>query len=348
MSEYLKHKMQTFEMLPPGTVWEAIVVRLDDDIKYSNLNQKIKDFQVAPPVPLWDSILDRLDDDEKYSALSKKINNYQVTPPAGLWNQIAHELDSDASHTIDFPDVKVRRISNGKKWYKMLAAAVIAAVLVGTSWYLLNQEKQSGVEIAKENNPASVPTVISTDRNEDSVRNKKQEIASRLPEAIAITTTSSAKNKRPALQEKTDILLAQNSKKPEKNDGLDYIIAYSKVNRPVSYLEQPVIVKGPVLRDENGMPYLDINLLSNNSNYLLIAGPNGQMTRISAKFANVIQFINNSDDQVEENLDRILRESGAWKERFQQWRDKIKKSGYLPAPGNFLDILEFKELIEEK
>jgi hypothetical protein len=342
MSEHLKHKMQTFEMPPPDAVWDAVVVRLDDDIKYSTLHQKINNFQVAPPAPLWESILDRLDDDEKYSTLSKKFNSYEVAPPAGLWDHISDELNRNASPVADIPDVKVRTIGRGKKWYRILAAAVVAAVLLGGAWYNLYQEKQSGIEIAKENNPTTTPTVIPADQNGDTGRIKKQ------PEAIAIPPASSDENKRPVLAEKISPAPAQNSKKQENNGAEDYIIAYSKVNRPVSYLEQPVIIKGPVLRDENGMPYMDINLLSNNGNYLLIAGPNGQMTRISAKFANVIQFINGSDDQVEENLDRILRESGAWKERFQQWRDKIKKSGYLPAPGNFLDILEFKELIEEK
>jgi hypothetical protein len=343
MSEHLKHKMQTFEIRPPGTVWDAIVVRLDDDIKYSTLHQKINNFQVAPPEPLWESILDRLDDDEKYSTLSKKFNEYEVVPPPALWNRIAEELNSDAAPVTETPDIiKVRTLGEGKKWYRMLAAAVVGAVLLGGAWYAMYQQKQSGTEIVKENNTTTTPAIIPIDRTEDNGQIKKQ------PDATVIDPPSAAKNNRAVLAEKINTVAVQNTKKG-KNDGAeDYIIAYAKVNRPVSYLEQPVVVRGPVLRDENGVPYMDINLLSNNSNYLLIAGPNGQLTRISAKFANVIQFINGGDDQVEENLDRILRESGAWKERFQQWRDKIKKSGYLPAPGNFLDILEFKELIEEK
>lgn len=312
MSEQLQHKMQTFEVAPPAQIWQAISVQLDDDIQHATL--------------------------------SKKLFNYEITPPANAWKNIITLLDNNNTEAVyTIPDAKVRSISAGKNWYKMAAAAAITALLLGAGWYVATQNnKESQIAVVKDNNP--VPKKI---------KETVPEKTNNQPQTGDIAVTPIPKVE--------DVIVAQNNDKaaPEKrvinkNDNKqneDFVVTYSKVNsRPAySYLEQPIVINAPVLLDENGKPYRDINAISNTNRYLVIAGPNGQMTRISAKFANVIQFIDGGNsDNVEENLDKILRESGMWKIRFQQWREKIKQAGYLPAPGNFLDILEFKELIEEK
>jgi hypothetical protein len=309
MSEQLQHRMQTFEVPPPAMAWESIAVRLDDDIQHANL--------------------------------SKKMHSYEITPPIAAWNNIADLLYSNNKQVINIPDTKVRNISTSRNWYKMAAAAVVTALLLGGGWYFANQSKQADIASVKETN-STPPVVINPEK--DTTTSVENDQNQPLPD-IAIVP----------VDKRSNIIVADNNKtnKTSKetidyNPEKDYIISYAKVTRAPSYLEQPIVINGPILRDENGLPYRDIGVLTNEGKYLVVAGPNGQMTRISAKFASVIQFINSSDDQVEENLDKVLRESGMWKQRFQEWRNKIKQSGYLPAPGNFLDILEFKALIEEK
>jgi hypothetical protein len=317
MSEQLQHKMQTFEVAPPAQVWQAISVQLDDDIQHAALSKKLFNYEITPPVIAWKNIVNLLDNNN-----TELLNN-----------------NSDAVYSI--PDAKVRSISSSKNWYKMAAAAAITALLLGAGWYVATQNnKETQIAIVKDNNP--LPEKIK-ETVPEKTNNQPQ------TEDIAVTP----------LPKVEDVIVAQNAEKSVseekainnnyKKQNEDFVVTYSKINsRPAySYLEQPIVINAPVLLDENGKPYRDINAISNANRYLAIAGPNGQMTRISAKFANVIQFIDGSDN-VEENLDKILRESGMWKIRFQQWREKIKKAGYLPAPGNFLDILEFKELIEEK
>lgn len=346
MSDQLQHRMQTFEVAPPASVWNAIAVRLDDDILHQNFSKKIFTYEVAPPDSAWNAIAVRLDDDILHQNLSKKISAYEVTPPASAWNGITDLLYNDnTANTVHIPDVKVRNISTSRNWYKMAAAAVITALLLGGGWYFANQGKQP-VEIADVKEKNATPPVVTNPEKETNttVENNQHQP---LPD---VATASVDKRSNVIVADNNNNNNADKSSKKaiEYNPNQDYVISYAKVTRAPSYLEQPIVINGPVLRDENGLPYRDIGVLTNEGKYIVVAGPNGQMTRISAKFANVIQFINSSDDQVEENLDRVLRESGMWKKRFQEWRNKIKQAGYLPAPGNFLDILEFKALIEEK
>ena len=81
---------------------------------------------------------------------------------------------------------------------------------------------------------------------------------------------------------------------------------------------------------------------------MIIAGPDGQMTRISSKFANVIRFLNANGNDTEEYLDRVIKEGGLWKQRFKEWRQKILDSHFIPSSSNFLDIMEFRELLDDK
>jgi hypothetical protein len=315
MSEQLQHRMQTFEVAPPAMVWESIAVRLDDDSQHANL--------------------------------SKRIHSFEITPPATAWSNIADLLYSDNKQSVNIPDAKVRNISTSRNWYKMAAAAIVTALLLGGGWYFANQNKQIDIASVKETN-ATPPVVINPEKeNNTFVENSSKQP---VPDIAIAPANKKTTINNIIVANNNDINKADKASKKisDYNPEKDYVLTYAKVNRPPSYFEQPVIINGPILRDENGLPYRDIGVLTNEGRYLVVAGPNGQMTRISAKFASVIQFINGSDDQVEENLDKVLRESGIWKQRFQEWRNKIKKAGYLPAPGNFLDILEFKALIEEK
>jgi hypothetical protein len=76
-------------------------------------------------------------------------------------------------------------------------------------------------------------------------------------------------------------------------------------------------------------------------------GPNGETTRISAKFANVIRYLNGDTEEPTEYLDNVIRDSDTWKKRFQEWRSKIRESSFIPSTANFMDILSFKDLLEQ-
>jgi hypothetical protein len=321
MFEQLKHIMQTFEATPPPGVWQALDVRLADD--------------------------------EQYASLVKKMNDFEVTPPAFMWNQIAEELDDVKKNTT----TTVRTISSSPKWYRMAAAAVISALLIGSGWYFLTQSSngtQTNVAVTekinsseKNNITAPVLPLTGTEEKMDiAATNKKQD--EKKTEQVVASEIAIANHSKSNSTPKT--LINKPVLSTKKNSRIDNdvpVLRYTKVTVQPSFRENSIVITAPILLDENGNPYRDINVLSANSNYLMVAGPNGQMTRISSKFANVILFLNTDDGEVKEYLEKILEESFVWKQRFQQWRNKIKEKAITPTPGNFLDILELKELIKE-
>ena len=123
---------------------------------------------------------------------------------------------------------------------------------------------------------------------------------------------------------------------------------YALVERLPAFQEGPIIISSAPIVDANGVIIRDLDVLTTNSNYIMVTGPNGQQTRISAKFASVIRYLNSNTADTEEYLDKVIKESDTWKKRFQEWRSKISQSSFIPSSANFLDIIEFKNLIEEQ
>lgn len=82
-------------------------------------------------------------------------------------------------------------------------------------------------------------------------------------------------------------------------------------------------------------------------NYISVTGPNGQQTKISSKFVNVLLYMNNDSniEQFEGYFSKTFLESLVWKSKFQDWRNKILQTSLIPSADNFMDILELKDLI---
>ena len=117
--------------------------------------------------------------------------------------------------------------------------------------------------------------------------------------------------------------------------------------------EEPVAVPevnipAKPIRDESGEIIQYISLAEGiASRYVSVTGPNGQQTKISSKFANLLLYLNddNDTDENEGVFTRSFLESLLWKSRFQSWRNAISQTAYIPSSTNFMDILEFRDLI---
>ena len=120
------------------------------------------------------------------------------------------------------------------------------------------------------------------------------------------------------------------------------------VDRLPSFRPEIHIPDHPII-GADGLAIRDMDVITS-SNYITVMGPNGQLTRISTKFANMIRYLDGSDaaSSTHEYLDSVLAESDTWKKRFQEWRNRISQSPFIPSSANFLDIISFKELIQEK
>lgn len=345
MSDKLKHKMQAWEVTPPEAAWQAIASRLQDDEQHAGLSQRFEQLEITPPAHLFNSITERLADDQLYQPISEKMNAAAITPPPGNWQAIAERLNIPAEHTHladklyphqetppadswhkvaaalenntqPTPIVKLKT-----KWYKYAVAAALIGV-IATSVFLFTNNNSNTPEnnVAVINTPATANPVNPNNSN-------------RNPTA---TNLLAEKTETPAVY-------VYNNQAGQAED-----ISYATVASVHSITENPIIINSPLIRDETGAVIRDIEAITMHGNYLMVTGPNGQPTRISAKFSNILGYLTGGEEDTEEGIDRIMKESSLWKKRFQEWRKKISQSQFSPAGGNFLDIEAFKELIKEE
>lgn len=291
------------------------------------LKHKMYEFEVTPPPTAWEAIAARLDDDSQYSLIASTMGDYEVAPPVGSWKNIVASLSEAEASDAKTPVIKISR-----KLYRYAAAAIITGLVAGGSWLFINKTDvniniagNAGKQPFETTKPAqNKRTIESSPRQNNDVAGKIKE------EPVYI-----ANKNNPAFPYQT-------------NDNIQsHILKYAIVNTSALHNEGPIIISSPPILDEKGAVIRDMDVLTTNNNYLVVAGPDGQLTRISSKFMNIIRYLNSGDD-VEEYLDKVIRESGAWKKRFQEWRNKISQSTFIPSSANFLDIMEFKELIDEK
>ena len=291
------------------------------------LKHKMYEFEVTPPPAAWEAIAARLDDDSRYSLISSTMNDYEVAPPAGSWKNIVASLSEAKAGDAKTPVIKISR-----KLYRYATAAVITGLVAGVGWLFINKPD---VNINVAGNAG------------------KQPFETTKPAQNKHTIESSlAQNNDVSRKIKEEPVYSANKNNPpfayQINDNIQsHILKYAVVNALALHNEGPIIISSPPILDEKGAVVRDMDVLTTNNNYLVVAGPDGQLTRISSKFVNIIRYLNSGDD-VEEYLDKVIRESGAWKKRFQEWRNKISQSNFIPSSANFLDIMEFKELIDEK
>jgi hypothetical protein len=332
MSELVRHKMIDFAVEPPPAAWDSIAERLDDDRKYFALATKMSPLETPVPAAVWEKLGARLSDDGQYAALSTKMNHFEASPPPQLWDQIAASLNETVTEPgiVTSPVISIR-----KMLYRALAAAVVIGLVLG-GWLITNNSNVA-TELVK-NNPTHlpVPAANAEDKNtipdnSSSTQAGQSTVEPVVPEDLAA----------PHANSRTADIIARAT-----NDG-DRILKYAVVNSIPAFHEGPIVISSAPILDANGLVIRDIDVLTTNSNYIMVTGPNGQQTRISSKFASVIRYLNGSTDDTEEYIDKVIKESDTWKKRFQEWRSKISQSSFIPSSANFLDIIEFKELIQE-
>ncbi len=289
---------------------------MPERIKY-----RLHDFEVTPPSAAWDTIAARLQDDAKHAELASRLNQYEVPPPDSLWSGIARELDK-----IEEAPKSIRKTI----LYRLSAAAIVIGIIATGYWWMNRKAAENNLATVSVNKSIPQPSL-------DQTTDKK----------TPVTSQPETNNTDEETNVKTNTRTGDNSTNAQSSIDDRGILRYATISAVPNYNEQTIVINSAPIKDENGAIIRDMDVLTTNNSYLMIAGPDGQMTRISSKFANVIRFLNGGTDDTEEYLDKVIKESGIWKQRFKEWRQKIIESRFIPASTNFLDIIEFKDLIEE-
>jgi len=279
------------------------------------LQHKMISYAVTPPATAWDTIAARLNDDEKYETLSARVLQWETFPPPQICSEVLNALDKQPNN---------RSASRTRRWVYRSAAAAVAVCILLVAWTVFYRDAVT-VLVTK----VTAPVIQPAGKNNISTAAPDSTVTIN-PAAVSAGNTRLAVLKRG--QSFTGASLNEN------------VLPYALVSNPET-LHPVAIISAPSVaaRKED---LLMTTRLSANGNYLMVEGADGKPTRISAKFSNLIGLLTDSDEP-ETNLDKIQTNS-SWKERFREWRNKIRESSYIPASANFLDIMELKDLILEE
>ncbi|MBO9565107.1 MAG: hypothetical protein J7621_20190 [Niastella sp.] len=304
----------------------------------ANVQHILLNLEAAPPPGAWETISTRLDTefDASESKIAEKLYDWETPPPSAAWDHIALALQ--ITPAPQEAPAKVIRLP----FRKVAIAAAVLAIVGFLTWNFLNSapDNTNIVQRTQEpttpnnntpNNDVQVqPSLPAIDASIGGRRRTTINVARRVNVTEALNTNY-VSNTMPEIDPMDDIQHAE-------IDGLRAQVTTARNG-----------IKAPLIKDANGNVIMDKSLIiTRDNNYIIITCPNGEQTRISAKFLPVLTDLNAATDPAE-YFDAVIRENNIWKSRFSQWRAKLmQQASFAPTANNFLDILTLKELIAEQ
>jgi hypothetical protein len=305
----------------------------------ANVQHILLNLEAAPPPGAWDTISTRLNTefDASESKIAEKLYDWETPPPSAAWGHIALALQ--ITPAPQEAPAKVIRLP----FRKVAIAAAVLAIVGFLTWNFLNSAPDNTNIVQRTQEPTTPDNNTTTNNDlpvQPSLPAIDASIGGRRRATINVARRVNA----------TQALNANyvSSTMPEIDPMDD--IQYAEVDG----LRAQVItarngIKAPLIKDASGNVIMDKSLIiTRDNNYIIITCPNGEQTRISAKFLPVLTDLNAATDPAE-YFDAVIRENNIWKSRFSQWRSKLmQQASFAPTANNFLDILALKELIEEQ
>jgi hypothetical protein len=317
------YKIQQHEAAPPEGAWKNIAGKLDET-ENTNFATRLASFETTPPTAAQKNIFALLDKDEANSPFEKRLYDYETAAPESVWPQIVNDLDGTAAKIISFK----KPVTKLKPIYLRVAAAVAVIALLSISVWLLNRQPAGVGQIANADVKPQQPAVVT---NSNPAQNSP---AVETPVKQNTNTVNAAIN--PAGINKT---VTQNF--PEQN--------YVANTETITLAQNPANGNIEKLQNSNGETPEDVTLINSNANsYLSITGPDGQPVRVSAKFAALLNYLNDNNPATQENIEVIINESAKWRATFAAWREKMTNNTIAPSLTNFMDVIELSNMLEEK
>lgn len=282
---------------------------MDDRIQY-----KLFNLEVSPPPEAWEGIESALNN-EKSTSLLSRFQSYEAEPPAEVWQRISHILSGEPQKEI----TPIRRLRFGR----MAAAAAVIGLIATGSYYFLFRDADA-VPTAL---PVSASIVPPVQEITEKTFPAEQTVNSPARSVKRISTVS------PVIHLSIDPV--QNDIRKPAGDPVN-------LNTSTSVHQNDIQVSAPPILDRNGKPLLDYQLLvSRDKNYISVTSPNGQQTRISSKFLPILTYLSGHSNH--------SAESREWSIKFAEWKKKLLEDpDFIPAAGNYLDLLELPEIFEEQ
>ncbi len=303
----------------------------------ANLHDKLFNLEVSPPAGSWEKISQQLDEefDQADIRLSQKLSDATAIPPDHVWDSIAAAIPAKR-------EAKRVAMVIPMTWRRIAVAAILLGFVATVVIYLVNSgTKTPDVTVALK------PAHPDSNKKVDPKHSETIIPKSPLPApTVAIATPHTGRTIETGIPVKGDNQVNQYAVSPSTNEPVNLKYSHSGSIRSIKNYS-PININGPSIRDNKGKIILDADLVTapDDKNYVIVTAPNGEQTKISRKFLYLLSSLNEPDQQEYKDLPDWLR--AGWKKRFNQWREKIQQSSFVPSAGNFLDVLEFNELIRE-
>ncbi len=285
-----------------------------------HLKQVFSQCVIAPPPAVWDKIAGEVNRSNDLHDLQNRISAYGETPRASLWLIIKEHI-------------RVTSLTNGRRYYqqpiyRIMTAAAFTGLVVMGSFYIFNKnasKKQLATHLPLSGSQPE-HDVTSSDADNPAVKD--------LPSQLAVTSVTFG---IPGKQKKA---FGPGTTRLLRNT----IITLAGIPENVVN----VAVPARPIRNEIGDIIQDTKILATASDpYIKITGPNGKQTKISAKFRNLLLYLNRDNDLADNRDydDKSFTEGLEWKTKFRNWRNKILENAVIPTSTNYMDIVELKDLI---
>ncbi len=297
----------------------------------SDLTNKLFQWQVTPPPGVWKQLRARLDNeyDVNETHLAMKLDDAAVIPPLSVWENIHKELHGI---TVNRP---ARVISIPlRRW---AVAAAFIGMLGFVAWYYLmfGGNTSNGPAVT-----ASVSTTVAPRKSNQPAPNTKAPDNKIVKPFQPASTVALSSVNVPVIRP-VPVKRKPFTGNPSSGKRLaSYSVA------PV-LTDRPIVIDAPPIRDEQGNIVMNAQLLksADDDRYIVVTSPNGQQTRISEKFLNILQYLHAQD---EDYIGPDIYQRHVWKQRILEWKNKlIHSAGFIPSNNNFLGIMDLKELIQQ-
>jgi hypothetical protein len=266
---------------------------------------------VNPPARIWLNIATALDEPVFINDYSTKLSGIEITPPAAAWNKIKASLDEEYEAAIP----EHRRFS---PFLKYAAAATIIGFLAWGGLRLFNDKSPDAIEAKQDikqpgNSETTLPreTVKLVDENADSTF-----VASSADEARNDAALEASKK----TYAKLDVSIPRSKIKEAANfffasEDYDYIPAGT--------------TRGLTIEPEV-TPAIDIS-----KRYIMLMTPDGYIIRMSKKLRELVCCVS-GEEQDKDCVDQL-----------KIWREKIASPSTTHSSGNFMNVLNIVNSVQE-
>ncbi|HSU27071.1 MAG TPA: hypothetical protein VLJ68_01740 [Chitinophagaceae bacterium] len=272
------------------------------------LQNKLYHYEVQPPAKAWEAIAAALDESLLNNEFPSTLYNLETAPPGSTWEKISSALDGEMAEQP--VEKRQRKII---PFIRYAAAAAVVGILLF-----------AGIKISRNTGSKDQTGTTPLTKTEAPVKENNGN-----PDKITTAPPVSITTPVMKIRDNTNAVAANNK---NRNKNKDLFIGASN---PVKELE-PRTTKRE--RHETGITAavaLHETSASQMGRYITLMTSDGNIIRMSNKLSDMVCCVSGED------------QDNDCKFQLKKWRAKIASSTAIASPGNFMDILNMVNCLQE-